>query len=128
MSKASPNSDTGFGDLFGFRAKTDTAPLAKKRKPKKGNPAKRPSTPKSVSRFLSIDEVAQRYGVSHATIWRWVKNDKHFPEPIKLSPGTSRWSENQLLEFENRAALRRSSKETNLVETEAEKPTKGVSP
>ncbi len=45
-----------------------------------------------VSRFLSIDEVAQRYGVSHATVWRWVKNNKHFLAPIKLSPGTSRWS------------------------------------
>lgn len=128
MSKASPNSDTGFGDLFGFRTETDTAPLAKKRKPKKGNPAKLPSTPKSAPRFLSIDEVAQRYGVSHATIWRWVKNNKHFPEPIKLSLGTSRWSENQLLEFENRATLRRSRKKTSPVKTKAEKLPKGVCP
>lgn len=128
MSKVSPNSNTDLGDLFGFRAKANTAPLAKKRKPKKGNPAKRPSTPKSVSRFLSIDKVAQRYGVSHATIWRWVKTNIYFPGPLKLSPGTSRWSENQLLEFENRATLRQSPKKTRSVETEAENLTKDVSP
>jgi len=128
MSKASPNSNTDFGDLFGFRAKADTAPLAKKRKPKKDNPAKRPTTPKSVSRFLSIDEVAQRYGVSHATIWRWVKNNKHFPEPIKLSSGTSRWSEKQLLEFESRATLRQSRKKTSSVKTKSEKLPKSATP
>lgn len=128
MSKSSPNSDAALGDLFGFRTEADGAPQFKKRHPRKGNQVKRPSTPQSESRFHSVAEVAQRYGRSRATIWRWVKTNKHFPEPIKLSPGTSRWSENQLLEFESRAPKRKSRKKTGPVETKTEKPPKGETP
>lgn len=34
--------------------------------------------------------VANQFGVSRATIWRWVQNG-NFPKPVKLSPGCSRW-------------------------------------
>lgn len=34
--------------------------------------------------------VAKQFGVSRATIWRWVQNGA-FPKPVKLSPGCSRW-------------------------------------
>ena len=61
------------------------------------------------SKFLTVEEVAQRYGVAKATVWRWVKNDPNFPEPIKLSPGTSRWTEEQLRVFERHAAKRGAS-------------------
>tara|TARA_B100000678_G_scaffold249106_1_gene223289 strand:+ start:1469 stop:1645 length:177 start_codon:yes stop_codon:yes gene_type:complete len=41
--------------------------------------------------FLSDKQVAERYGVSRVTIWRWVKTDPAFPSPVSLSPGCSRW-------------------------------------
>ena len=42
------------------------------------------------SNFIPVDAVAQRYGVSRATVWRWAQHDK-FPKPVKLSPGCTRW-------------------------------------
>lgn len=42
--------------------------------------------------FLSDTDVAERYGVSRQTIWRWVKTDATFPKSIKLSPGCTRWN------------------------------------
>lgn len=35
-------------------------------------------------------QLAELYGVSRATIWRWVKAGI-LPKPVKLSPGTTRW-------------------------------------
>lgn len=34
--------------------------------------------------------LAAYYSVSRATIWRWVKQGR-IPEPVKFSPGTTRW-------------------------------------
>ncbi len=50
--------------------------------------------------FLSDHEVAARYGISRAAIWRWVRRNQDFPKPIKLSPGTTRWRLNDLVRFE----------------------------
>lgn len=57
--------------------------------------------------FLSDREVAARFGVSRATIWRWVAKKAGFPEPVKLSPGTSRWRIEDLWAFEKTAAVQR---------------------
>jgi predicted DNA-binding transcriptional regulator AlpA len=40
--------------------------------------------------YLKDTDIAIRYGISRATIWRWVKNNK-FPRPIKLGAGSTRW-------------------------------------
>lgn len=40
--------------------------------------------------FLQDRDVALRYGVSRLTIWKWLR-DNSFPQPIKLSPGCTRW-------------------------------------
>lgn len=40
--------------------------------------------------YLSDKQLAERYGVGRATVWRWVAAGK-FPKPIKLSPGCTRW-------------------------------------
>ena len=40
--------------------------------------------------YIPDTQVANQFGVSRATIWRWVQNG-NFPKPIKLSPGCSRW-------------------------------------
>lgn len=40
--------------------------------------------------YVSDIQVANRFGVSRASIWRWAKIGD-FPKPVKLSPGCSRW-------------------------------------
>ena len=40
--------------------------------------------------YIPDTQVANQFGVSRATIWRWVQNG-NFPKPVKLSPGCSRW-------------------------------------
>lgn len=42
------------------------------------------------SMFLSDKQVADRYSVSRISIWRWQKQG-HFPKPVSLSPGCTRW-------------------------------------
>lgn len=37
-------------------------------------------------------------GVSHATLWRWIKSDK-FPQPVKLSEGVTAWPVEQVREW-----------------------------
>jgi len=38
----------------------------------------------------SDKQLAARYEVSRATIWRWT-HEKRLPQPIKLSAGCTRW-------------------------------------
>jgi predicted DNA-binding transcriptional regulator AlpA len=93
-------------DLFGVESSQKRPSETTARKPKvRGAPKSAVASPRKVQ-FLTIDEIMKRYGISHATVWRWVKHNKHFPAPVKLSPGTSRWLESELIEFENRAQSR----------------------
>ena len=41
--------------------------------------------------FLQDKSVAERYGVTRTTPWRWLKSDPSFPKPVTLSLGCSRW-------------------------------------
>lgn len=50
--------------------------------------------------FLNVKQVAARYSVSIATIWRWAKERADFPQPRKLGSGSTRWMLDELLEFE----------------------------
>ena len=50
--------------------------------------------------YLSDHQVAARYDISKATVWRWHNNNPDFPRRIKLSPGTSRWKLSDLVRFE----------------------------
>lgn len=49
--------------------------------------------------YHSDKQVAARYNVSRATVWRWVDRDQ-FPHPVKLSPGCTRWPLSSLLAWE----------------------------
>lgn len=40
--------------------------------------------------FLSVAQLAARFGVNPSTIWRWVQAGS-FPKPVSLSPGCTRW-------------------------------------
>lgn len=52
--------------------------------------------------YLTDIQVAQRYGISRASVWRWVRNTEDFPAPKKLSQGTTRWAMTELLAFEKK--------------------------
>lgn len=56
---------------------------------------------------LTVMEVARRYGVSRATIWRWKSAGLGFPAPVQLSKGTTRWYRADLDAYDarHRAAL-----------------------
>lgn len=54
--------------------------------------------------FMSDRQVAERYGVSAPTVWRWVKDQAGFPQPVKLSPGCTRWRLADLEAFEKTKA------------------------
>ncbi len=55
------------------------------------SPIKSQSHPEHEVMFFCVDRVARRYDVSKASIWRWVTEGK-FPDPVKLTNGTTRWS------------------------------------
>lgn len=57
--------------------------------------------------YLPVSLVAERFGASPATIWRWVQDEPMFPAPVKLSSGMSRWRLAELVDFQSlRAAVR----------------------
>jgi len=48
--------------------------------------------------YLNMKDINARYGISQATVFRWIANDQ-FPKGIKI--GTSRrWHIDELLEYE----------------------------
>ena len=54
-----------------------------------------------VIRLAQLASIKGRPGllpVSHATIWRWVREGK-FPKPFKLAPGTTCWDAGQVEAF-----------------------------
>jgi len=56
--------------------------------------------------YFQDHEVGKRYGVSRASVWRWLKDDPTFPKPVALSPGTTRWRVDDLERWENLKANR----------------------
>lgn len=93
----SPPETTGQMNLFSEKAK---GPVAREVPTEE----KQVSCTKCQETFLSDVEVAKRYGISRASIWRWVKNNPKAPKPIKLSPGTTRWKLSELVAFEAQSA------------------------
>lgn len=49
--------------------------------------------------YLSDKRVAERFDVSRATIWRWAQAGR-LPQPVKLSPGCSRWRSSDIAAWE----------------------------
>lgn len=106
MGRSTIDPQSAVRDLFGTDCQTDLPPKAAKQRRRKLRSKKCPEVTDQAFKFLTVKEVARRYSVGEATVWRWVKNDPIFPEPIKLSAGTSRWKAEQLQNFEHLAAKR----------------------
>jgi len=43
------------------------------------------------SAYVDVRTVAQLYQISVATVWRWAASGI-LPAPVKVGPGTTRWS------------------------------------
>ena len=56
--------------------------------------------------FLGVFAVARRYDVKPATIWAWMEQGK-IPPPSRLTAGTSRWSIEDLKEWEDQKRAER---------------------
>ena len=50
--------------------------------------------------FLDINAVAKRYNVTRATIWSWMSQGR-IPQPMRITPGCSRWSLEDLRAWED---------------------------
>ena len=50
--------------------------------------------------FLTVNQVAERYGVSKHSIWRW-KNEGRIPAAVQLGPNCTRWRLSDLIEHES---------------------------
>lgn len=61
------------------------------------------------TRYLRDFEVAERYGISRSSVWRWRKKGK-IPEPIKFGEDSTRWSLSELEAWEQILASRRGVK------------------
>jgi predicted DNA-binding transcriptional regulator AlpA len=47
---------------------------------------------------IRVGDVAKIYNVSVPTIWRWVKEDPNFPQPVKIF-GSTRWLNTEVEEY-----------------------------
>jgi predicted DNA-binding transcriptional regulator AlpA len=61
-------------------------------------------TTKRTKRFLTVRQLRERWGgVSHMFVERRLREDEHFPQPIKL--GRRRFFDEELIEEYERAAV-----------------------
>lgn len=52
-----------------------------------------------MQKYLTVKDVAERFGVSTPTIWHWLKAGQ-LPKPVKISAGCTRWKMSDLLNWE----------------------------
>lgn len=57
-------------------------------------------TASSTAVYLSVGQVAERYGVSTDSIWRW-KRQGEFPAPVRVGPNCTRWRMSDLIKHES---------------------------
>ena len=50
--------------------------------------------------YLSDTQLAERFGVSRQTIWRWHRERAEFPRACNLSPGCTRWRLSEVEQWE----------------------------
>jgi prophage regulatory protein len=53
--------------------------------------------------FLTDSDLAARYGISRATVWRWTSAGR-LPPPIRLGEATTRWPLEGVLQYEQKLA------------------------
>lgn len=58
-------------------------------------------TTKTNRTFMTAKQVATRYDVGVATIWRWSRDRADFPKPKKLGDNCTRWRLADLEQWED---------------------------
>ena len=58
-------------------------------------------------KYLRVKQVARRFSVAVATIWRWSTDSSDFPKPVRPGPGATRWLLVELEAFEAKLRERR---------------------
>jgi prophage regulatory protein len=48
-----------------------------------------------MERHFRDREIAEAFGVSRNTVWRWVREGR-LPEPVRISPGCTRWPQSDI--------------------------------
>lgn len=61
-------------------------------------------TPSSECTYLSVEQVAARFGMSKDTIWRWRRTGE-FPKPVRLGGTTKRWRLSDIEAWENQCPV-----------------------
>lgn len=54
--------------------------------------------------MISVDKLSEQLGVSPSFIWRKIKDDPTFPQPIKISHRVTRWKVSEVEAFVQRMA------------------------
>lgn len=49
--------------------------------------------------LIRVTELATMLSVSRSTIWRWVKDNSTFPNPIKVSDKVTAWRRNEIQDW-----------------------------
>jgi len=52
-----------------------------------------------VAKYVSDKQLADRYGVSRATVWNWTRSGI-LPQPKKVGPNTTRWDDDEIARHE----------------------------
>jgi predicted DNA-binding transcriptional regulator AlpA len=50
--------------------------------------------------YLSDKQLAEHFGISRTTVWRWSKSNSSFPKPVNLGPGATRWRVSDIEKWE----------------------------
>ncbi len=53
--------------------------------------------------FLTDSDLAARYGISRATVWRWTSAGR-LPPPVRLGEATTRWPLEGVIQYEQKLA------------------------
>lgn len=54
-----------------------------------------------MKRYLTYDDLTNRYSKNRKTLWKWWAKDKTLPPPKRVGKLLLGWTEDQLIKFEN---------------------------
>lgn len=58
-----------------------------------------------MKKFVTDRQLAERYGVSRASVWRWASTGQ-LPQPVAIGSGTTRWNLEDIERHEQQLADR----------------------
>lgn len=57
-----------------------------------------------MDKFLNDKKIADALGIHRVTLWRWSREGK-FPKPVKLTNGSTRWKESEILNWQKQMEI-----------------------